>query len=218
MENRKAGSQVELFEGLRQDLEERLRERALRRGLGTETQQVPFRRLVLALAVDEIVETFREILLAGVSGTHSLYDACQAHGLERLVTELGQRSHITSWFDGRDDPRFGITTFEFKMVRLPAPANPKEVAIRQILETLFRQAGFHDILSSRHAHSISILRLYIGWPIGVEGGNGVLLQAYGRSARTGHLPHLVGILADSQAGKHTPRILRLLGAIESGVK
>jgi len=216
--HRKAGSQIELLQGLRHDLDEKLRERALRRGMGPESQQAPFRRLVLSLPVDDLVETFREILLAGVSGTHSLYEACQAYGLERLVTELVQRSHITSWFDGRDDPRFGITTFEFKMVRLPAPDNPKEVAIRKILETLFRQAGFHDILSSRHSHSISILRLYIGWPLGVEGGNGVLLQAYGRSARTGHLPHLVGILADSQAGKHAPRILRLLGALESGVK
>jgi len=216
--SRQAGSQNELFEGLRHDFEEGLREQALRRGMGTESQQMPFRRLVLSLPVDDLVETFRKLLLAGVSGTYSVYEACQAYGLERLVSELVQRSRITSWFDGRDDPRFGITTFEFKMVRLPAPAGPKEVAIRQILEALFRQAGFHDILSSHHSHSISVMRLYAGWPIGIEGGNGMLLQAYGRSALTGHLPHLVGVLADSQAGKHAPSILRLLGLLESGVK
>jgi hypothetical protein len=218
MEHRKAGSQVELFEGLRQDLEERLRERALRRGLGTETQQAPFRRLVLTLPVDEIVEAFRDLLLAGVSTTYSLYDSCQAYGLERLVSELVRRSRITSWFDGRDDPRFGINRFEFRLVRLPAAANPKDVETKDLIESLFRKAGFHEIRTSAYSRTISVLRIYAGWPLGIEGGNELLLQAYGRSVRTGHLPHLIGILPDSQAGRHAPGILRLLGAMENGEK
>jgi hypothetical protein len=218
MAHRKSGSQVELFAGLRHDLEEGLRARALCRGLGPETQQAPFRRLVLALSADEIIAVFRELLLAGVSRTYSLYEACQAYGLKRLVSELVQRSRITSWFDGRDDPRFGITRFDFEMVRLPAATNPKDVEIKEIIESLFREAGFHEIQTSGHSRSISVLRIYAGWPIGIEGGNGVLLQAYGRSARTGHLPHLVGILPDSQAGRHAPGILRLLGALEENHK
>jgi hypothetical protein len=132
------------------------------------------------------------------------------------VSELIQRSRITSWFDGRDDPRFGIARFEFMMVRLPAPAGPKDVEVKEVIEALFRKAGFHEIQSSGHARSISVLRIYAGWPVGIEGGNAVLLQAYGRSTRTGHLPHLVGILSDSQAGRHAPGILRLLGTPEAG--
>ncbi len=218
MAHRQAGSQVELLEGLHHDLEEGLREQALRRGLGPETQQAPFRRLALALPVDEIVEAFRNLLLAGISGTYSLYESCQAFGLQRLVSELVRRSQITSWFDGRDDPRFGINRFEFRLVRLPAAASPKDVEIKKIIESLFREAGFHEIKTSAYARSISVMRIYAGWPIGIEGGNGVLLQAYGRSVRTGHLPHLLGILPDSQAGRHTPGILRLLGAMENDEK
>jgi hypothetical protein len=218
MAHRKSGSQVELLEGLRHDLEEGLRERALGRGLGPEIHQAPFRQLVLALPVDEIVGVFRNLLLAGISGTYSLYEACQAYGLERLVSELVRRSQITSWFDGRDDPRFGINRFDFRVVRLPAAANPKDVEIKMIIENLFRQAGFHEIRTSGHSRNISVLRIYAGWPLGIEGGNGVLLQAYGRSARTGHLPHLVGVLPDSQAGKHAPGILNLLDAMEKGEK
>lgn len=210
--HRKAGSQLELLQGLHHDLDGKLRERALRRGLGPELQQASFRRMVLALSVDDLVETFRELLVAAVSGTHSLYESCQAYGLERLVSELTQRSRITSWFEGRDDPRFGIARFEFKSVRLPTALSPKDVEIKEILEALFRQAGFHDILNSSFSQNISVLRIYAGWPIGIEGGNGVLLQAYGRSAHTGHLPHLAGILSDSQAGRHAPGILRLLGS------
>ena len=218
MEHRKAGSQVELFEGLRYDLETGLRERALRRGLGTETQQSPFRRLVLALPADDIVEALRDLLLSGVSKTYSLYEACQSYGLQRLVFELIQRSRVTSWFGGRDDPRFGITRCEFEMVRLPAAATPKDVEIKEIIESLFREAGFHDVRTSGHSRSICVLKFHTGWPIGIEGGNQVLLEAYGRSALTGHLPHLIGILSDSQAGRHAPGILRLLGAGEANHK
>jgi len=216
--HRKAGSQIELLQGLRHDLEAELREQAMRRGMGPEAQQSPFRRLALALSVDDLVKAFRDLLTVGVSGTHSLYEACQAYGLDRLVSELIQRSRITSWFAGRDDPRFGITPFDFRLVRLPAPTSPKDVEIRQIIEALFRQAGFLNVLGDGHSRSISVLRIYAGWPIGIEGGNGVLLQAYGRSARTGHLPHLVGILPDSQAGRHAPGIVRLLGLLGSSAK
>jgi hypothetical protein len=45
-----------------------------------------------------------------------------------------------------------------------------------------------------------------------------LLQAYGRSVLTGHLPHLIGILPDSQAGRHAPGLLRLLGMLEENHK
>ena len=218
MENRKAGSQVELFEGLRHDFEIGLRERALRRGLGTEIQQAPFRRLVLALPADDIVEVFLDLLIAGVSKTYSLYEACQAYGLRRLVSELILRSRTTSWFEGRDDPRFGIIRCNFEMVRLPAAANPKDAEIKAIIETYFREAGFHEIKTSGYARSISVLRINAGWPLGIEGGNVALLQAYGRSVLTGHLPHLIGILPDSQAGRHAPGLLRLLGMLEENHK
>ena len=150
--------------------------------------------------------------MAGVSKTYSLYEACQAYGLQRLVSELIQRSRITSWFEGRDDPRFGITRCEFEMVRLPAAATPKDVEIKEIIESLFREAGFQDIRTSSHSRNIRVLKVHIGWPIGIEGGNRVLLEAYGRSVLTGHLPHLIGIVPDSQAGRHAPGVLRLLGA------
>ena len=101
------------------------------------------------------------------------------------------------------------------MVRMPKPANPRETQIKDLLEALLRKEGFHDFLGNGQSRSISALRIYAGWPIGIEGGNPVLLEAYEKSARTGHLPHLVGILPDTKAGEHTASLLKLYSLMES---
>jgi len=209
MANRKVGGQAELIESLRGEFEQHLRQLAEKRGMGRQNaQRMSFRALVLGLPVNDIVDTFTALILENISDTCSFYESCQAYGLERLVTELSQRSHITSWFNGRDNPRFGITPFEFYMVRMPKPTNPKEVQIKELLESLFRKAGFHNILNNSQARSISVLRIYAGWPIGIEGGNTVLHKAY-KDTALNHLPHLIGILPDTDAGKHSPALLKL---------
>ena len=172
---------------------------------------MPFRRLLLALPVGEVVDAFRGLVVESISGTHSFYETCQTYGLERLVSELVNRSQITSWFDGRDDSRFGIAKFHLTIVRMPSAVAPKDVQIKELMEGLFRQAGFHQLLTNGHERSLSVLRIYAGWPVGIEGGNTALLEAYGRSRLTGHLPHTVNVLPDSQAGEHAPGILKLLG-------
>lgn len=210
MADRKVGGQSELIEDLRHDFEERLRQRAEETGMGQHNaRQMPFRALVLALSVADIVDSFASLVVEGTSDSHSFYDSCQAYGLDRLVSELVRRSRITSWFDGRDNSRFGITQFEVRMVRMPEAVNPKEAEIRELLKALFAKEGFHDVLNNSHARSISVLRIYAGWPIGIEGGNPALLEDYKKSADSGHLPHLVGILPDTRAGEHAQGLMRL---------
>jgi hypothetical protein len=207
--NRKVGGQAELKEDLRGEFEQRLRQLAEKQGMGRRNaQRMSFRALVLGLSVNDIVDAFAALILENISDTCSFYESCQTYGLECLVTELSQRSHITSWFNGRDNPRFGITPFEFCMVRMPKPTNPKEVQIKELLESLFRKAGFHNILNNSQARSISVLRIYAGWPIGIEGGNRVLHKAY-KDTASNHLPHLIGILPDTDASKHSPALLKL---------
>jgi hypothetical protein len=210
MANRKVGGQSELIEDLRHDFEERLRQRAEQTGMGQHNaRQMPFRALVLALSVTDIVDTFVSLIVEGTSDSHSFYDSCQAYGLGRLVSDLVRRSRITSWFDGRNNSRFGITQFEVRMVRMPKATNPKEAEIKELLKAFFAREGFHDVLNSSHARSICVLRIFAGWPIGIEGGNPALLEDYKKSADSGHLPHLVGILPDTQAGEHAPGLMRL---------
>lgn len=210
MAGRKVGSRTELIDGLRHDLEQRLRKLAERKGMGQRNaQDMAFRALVLALSTNDIVDAFVALLTESTSGSCSFYRACQAYGLKRLVSELSRRSRITSWFDGRDDARFGITRFELKMVRLPMATTQEEAQIKEILERLFQAEEFHDILHNGRTRSISVMRLYAGWPIAIEGGNPVLLEAYKKSAQTGHLPHLIGILPDTRAGEHAAGIMKL---------
>ncbi|MCJ7778110.1 MAG: hypothetical protein MUP16_07345 [Sedimentisphaerales bacterium] len=210
MANRKVGGPLELIYDIRHEFEKQLRECAERRGMGQQNvQQMPFRALVLALPIADLVDSFKSLVLDNISDGHSFYHLCQSYGLERLVSELSKRSRITSWFDGRDDQRFGITRFEVRMVRLPKPVNSKDGEIKEVLESLFQREGFQDILSDGQARSISALRVYAGWPLGIEGANPVLLEAYKRSVHTGHLPHLVGILPDTSAGEHAPGIVKL---------
>lgn len=210
MANRRVGGQLELIESLRHDFEEQLRQRAEERGMGQHNaREMPFRALIIALSVSDFVDIFTGLIVEGTSDSHSFFESCQSFGLERLVSELSRRSRITSWFDGRDNSRFGINRCEMSMVRMPEALNPKEAEIKELLKALFAKKGFHDVLDNSHARSISVLQLLAGWPIGVEGGNPVLLEAYKKSARTGHLPHLVGILPDTKAGEHAPGLMRL---------
>lgn len=216
MASRKVGGQAELIVDLRHEFEQHLRQLAEKRGMGRQNaQRLSFRVLVLTLPVTDVVDAFTSLIMENISDSYSFYESCQAYGLERLVSELARRSRITSWFNGRDDQRFGITQFEVRMVRMPKPANAKEAQIKDLLEALLREEGFHEILSNGQSRSISALRIYAGWPIGIEGGNPVLLDAYNKSASTGHLPHLVGILPDTKAGEHAPSLLNLYSLMES---
>lgn len=210
MANRKAGGQTELIDGLRHDLEQRLRELAERKGMGQRSaQDMAFRALIFALPATDIVDEFMALLMEGTSASNSFYKACEAYGLKRLVRDLSTRSKITSWFDGRDDTRFGIIRFDFRMARLPKAITQKEAEIRELIEQMLRAEGFSDIVDNGQTRSISVLRIYAGWPVGIEGGNPVLLEAYKKSARTGHLPHLIGVLPDTKAGEHAAAIMRL---------
>jgi hypothetical protein len=145
MTNRKVGGQVELIADLRHEFEQHLRLLAKKRGMGQQNaQRLSFRALVLTLPVTNLVDTFTSIILENISDSYSFYESCQAYGLERLVSELARRSRITSWFNGRDDQRFGITQFEVCMARLPQPANPKETQIKDLLEAFLQKEGFRS--------------------------------------------------------------------------
>ena len=210
MASYKVGSQSELITELRHDFEERLRELAEKRGMGVQqAQRMPFRALILALSEADIVDIFTSLILEGTSDSHSFYESCQAYGLERLVSDLVSRSRITSWFDGHDNPRFGINRYEMRVVRMAKATNPKEAKIKELLNALFAKEGFQEIQDDFRARSISTIRIYAGWPIGIEGGNPALLKDYKKSAETGHLPHLIGILPDTKAGEHAKGIMRL---------
>jgi hypothetical protein len=209
MASHKVGSQSELISELRHDFELRLREQAEQRGMGSQyAQQMPFRALILAMSETDIVDVFTTLILEGTSDSHSFYEACQAYGLERLVSDLVSRSRITSWFEGLDNPRFGIICHEVRIVRMAKAVNPNEAKIKEVLNALFTREGFY-IEDNFHARNISALRIYAGWPIGIEGGNSALLKAYKKSAEIGHLPHLVGVLPDTKAGEHATGIMRL---------
>jgi len=209
MASHKVGSQSELISELRHDFEQRLREQAEQKGMGSQyAQQMPFRALILAMSEADIVDVFTSLILEGTSDSHSFYESCQAYDLERLVSDLVNRSRITSGFDGLDDPRFGIVCYEVRIVRMAKAINPNEAKIKEVLDALFTREGFY-IEDNFHARSISVTRIYAGWPIGIEGGNTALLKAYKKSAEIGHLPHMVGILPDTRAGEHAPGIMRL---------
>lgn len=209
MASHKVGSQSELVSQLRHDFEQRLREQAERRGMGSRyAQQMSFRALILAMSETDIVDIFTSLILEGTSDSHSFYESCQAYGLERLVSDLVSRSRITSEFGGLDDSRFGIICYEVRIVRMAKAVNPNEAKIKEVLDALFTEKGFH-IEDNFHARSISAIRIYTGWPLCIEGGNTTLLKAYKKSDDIRHLPHMVGILPDTKAGECAPGIMRL---------
>ncbi|MCA9076703.1 MAG: hypothetical protein KDA93_16885 [Planctomycetaceae bacterium] len=58
-------------------------------------------------------------------------------------------------------------------------------------------------------HVVSVIRASLGWPIGIEAGNTIMLLEYAAAHERGHVPHLVGVLDESPDGSALPSYLEM---------
>src|SRR5205807_2465472 len=104
---------------------------------------------------------------------------------------------------GRDMARLGISPTRLCIVTLPQPVGPKDFQIRDELRTAFEKieptCAFSDAPDCDR--TVTVVRLVIGWPIGIEGQNHNLMDHYRRCEDYGHRPHLFGIMPDSPDGQ-----------------
>jgi hypothetical protein len=171
--------------------------------------------LMLGLSYTELAAVWTGLLddLRRVPG-FSLYERLRAYGLEEAADLLWQRAAPTCFFTGRDHETFGVSVHEVAVVALPpAQGGPEDERIRGELVQRFcaRAENRCQITDGAGGDELTVCRINTGWPIGIEQANHVLSLSYAAAAARGHLPHLVGILSDSELGRPSPAYLALAG-------
>jgi hypothetical protein len=212
MASRDSADMTTLTGKLAGEFELRLRDRARRSqpqaggGLASLLLCIPYAEL--ATVWTGLLEDVRR-----VSG-FSLYERLRAYGLDAAVDLLWQRAAPTGFFAGRDHEAFGVTVHEVAVVALPpAHGGPEDERIRGELALRFHNRAENrcQVTDGAGGDELTVCRINTGWPIGIEQANHVLLQSYAAAGKRGHLPHLVGILTDSELGRPSPAYLAIAG-------
>ncbi|MGE0759549.1 MAG: hypothetical protein AB7F89_20275 [Pirellulaceae bacterium] len=171
-----------------------------------------FVTLLLDLPAEEGKGAWLRLVAERLGDGHSLYARVDQVGVEEVARFLWTRSAPTTHFHGRDQERFGTSLTEIAIWRLPASVAPNDPPIRERLIRHCRSVSpnCHVVPGAADDTEISVCRINCGFAIGIESANHSLIQSYGEAAEHGHLPHLAGIVADSELGRPSPAYLRLL--------
>jgi hypothetical protein len=141
----------------------------------------------------------------------SLYERLGAFGLDAAADQLWELAAPTCFFSGRDHEVFGVNVQEIAVISLPpASGGPNDERIRGDLAQRFRAKAEDNCchVTDGAGSELTVCRIKAGFPIGIEHANHTLLQSY--VAARGHLPHLVGIIGDSELGRPSPAHIALL--------
>ncbi|MBI2808707.1 MAG: hypothetical protein HYX68_27275 [Planctomycetes bacterium] len=146
---------------------------------------------------------FRTIVEQAQGAGQSFYELLEKDGIDECVDFLFRRSEPTIHLSGRDMARFGVSPTRLTIITLPQPVGPKDYQIRDKVRAAFEKiepnCAFSDAPVSDR--TITVVRLVVGWPIGIEGQNHNLLENYRRCHDFGHRPHLFYIVPESTDGK-----------------
>lgn len=195
------------------EFELRLRDRASRSYPHAASAGLP--SLMLHLPYTELVTVWTRLLdaIQRVPG-FSLYERLLAFGLDAAADQLWALAAPTCFFAGRDHEVFGVGIQEIAVVALPpARGGPDDERIRGELAQRFRAKAEDNccqVTDGAGSDELTVCRILAGFPIGIEYANHALLQSYVAAGNRGHLPHLVGIIGDSELGRPSPAHLALL--------
>jgi len=202
MERDRCGDLSHLVATMRDRYEQRLREIARVRCPAVAAEDAGLTKLILAIDPDTAASAFVSMVESRLGNGHSLYEQIEKHGVTAAAHYLFERAEHTCHLSERNSEHFNVPTAEISVVRLPPPVGPRDRLIREELRSVFCHLGpciFSD--GAPEENAVSVVRLEIGWPIGIEYANHALRTRYQESAAQGHLPHLIGILPDSPLGE-----------------
>ncbi|MDC3378725.1 hypothetical protein OAX78_00400 [Planctomycetota bacterium] len=210
-------SEPELVAKVRHLLEQRLRARA-RTECPDVTDQDSLVRLVMAFSPRQIADELDQLVKEGV-GRFSLYEMIQRTGLQQFAENLWDRAGVTCHLGGRDDPRFGVAPLDHAILHLPRPSASGDGPIQEALAAVFRELAGNracDIQTDGMGQrDVVVVRMRIGWPIGLEEENLNLLSRYVSASRMHHPPHLVGLVPDTPLGQASPSHCALFADIHT---
>ena len=195
------GDLGELAARLLDRYEARLRELAPLACPWLDAAAAPLADLVGAIEVGHLAGAFVELVEESMGAGQTLYEVVAQFGVEKCAAFLYHRAEPTCHLSGRDIEQFNVCTTVLAIVRMPVPVGPRDHEIRAALTDAFRRLGHCTFTEGpKSDRTLTVVRLQVGWPIGIEESNRALLERYLRSGEHGHRPHLIGVLPDSDLG------------------
>lgn len=216
-----SGTLDDLGEKLLSLLEVRLRRVALAENPAV-AEDDPLPTVFLALTAPRIADELGRLVEEGATG-FSLYELLERYGVQEAALFLWARGDVTCDLGGRENERFGVAPLRHAIVRLPAPSGPRDPEIQRVLATAFQTIAGPQAcaikLDDEGERDVVVVRLNVGWPIGLEEENSNLLTRYVRSGEMRHYPHLLGIVHDAPSGELSPAYSAVfVGLGDGGVK
>ncbi len=135
--------------------------------------------LILELRSDDLANVLAALVEERLGAGHSLYQQIDSFGIETCVDYLWSRAAPTCFLDGRDDPNFGLSPTDEGILRLPPATCPVDEEIRSRLAAAFqaRSKHVHVDQGGDEDHEVTVMRIKLGFVIGIEAANTALLHA-----------------------------------------
>ncbi len=166
-----------------------------------------------------IADSFQAVVEGSLGEGHTLYEMIERAGILRTARDLYERAEQLCHLRSRNIEPFNITPCELTIVRLPQPVGRRDGQIRDDLAQAFTDLCEYEHCALIEApnserHVVSVIRSSLGWPIGIEAGNTVMLLEYAAAHERGHVPHLVGVLDESPDGSALPSYLEMASLLK----
>ena len=191
--------------------EKTLRERAPRACPWLDADRECLANLLRAIDADLLAAAFAELVEESLGPGHTLYEIIAGFGVDKSAQFLHARAAPTCHFGSRDIEAFNFDPLNLTIVCLPEAVGPRDPDIRTALKAAFEKLGDCTFtVGPSTQRTVSVVRVYAGWCIGIEQANQALLQRYVRSGESGHTPHLLGLVTDSLLGEVSPRNAMLM--------
>lgn len=165
--------------------------------------------LIRAFTGKQLAKAFARCFDQALGNGVSLYELLEKYGKERAVRFLLERAAPSCSPGGRAVAQFNVQLLQQTMVRLPLPMGPMDKELREQVRTVFRKLGAQQFLDTPADQPLTVLRVTVGYPIGLDNHNTSLLLAYQQAADSGHSPHLLGLLPSSNEGEACPDYCQL---------
>ncbi|GEM_PF-6169966 len=172
--------------------------------------------LVRAMEPDGLAASFLHVVEESLGTGHTIYEVIARRGLDEVADFLSRRASPTCHLGNRDIEAFNISPLQLTIVRLPPAVGTRDPHIRESLcAALAKYAPCTFADGAPSERSVTVVRVHVGWPIGIAEDNRPLLERYLRSGRSGHLPHLIGVVPDAPLGTVSPATKDLIAERQS---
>lgn len=202
-------SDQELTDAVRDQWYERLQQRAAVLAPAMEPTASIFRFMV-AIPVEVVCDELIELIEDGASDALTIYTQVENAGVDVVAAELHRRAKPMvrlGAYEGSEE--VNILPTHSSRITFPSPRNTRDGHVMAELKESFRRLDEQVEFAESSDREISVVRMVLNYPIGIDENNLDMLISYWRAAERGHLPHLIGFADGSTDGNAISCVLEL---------